>query len=294
MWLEQLTSNTRRAYRTNVLEFAQFAGTSPEKLSSLPHMELFNKARAFVKSIEGQSSATVARKMSAIRSYINFLCNIGILKANPLDFIKVGKVHNAEKEFLSDEDVQKIISVIKVDTLVGMRNLLIVQMVTELGLRRAEIAKMTYGNLREDAAGRKVLKFVGKREKERSLPVSQELLANLAKYREMAGVTVLSDDIPLTPNSSGEVLCGQYIYEMVQNYADAAGVCKKVTPHSFRHYAITDAAKVEDNMLALMEFSGHASVATLKRYTHFQDTEKVQQIQDKRAAKCSPVNFQTT
>ena len=260
----------------------------------MPHMELFNKARAFVKSIEGQSSATVARKMSAIRSYINFLCNIGILKANPLDFIKVGKVHNAEKEFLSDEDVQKIISVIKVDTLVGMRNLLIVQMVTELGLRRAEIAKMTYGNLREDAAGRKVLKFVGKREKERSLPVSQELLANLAKYREMAGVTVLSDDIPLTPNSSGEVLCGQYIYEMVQNYADAAGVCKKVTPHSFRHYAITDAAKVEDNMLALMEFSGHASVATLKRYTHFQDTEKVQQIQDKRAAKCSPVNFQTT
>jgi site-specific recombinase XerC len=80
-----------------VLEFAQFAGTSPEKLSSLPHMELFNKARAFVKSIEGQSSATVARKMSAIRSYINFLCNIGILKANPLDFIKVGKVHNAER-----------------------------------------------------------------------------------------------------------------------------------------------------------------------------------------------------
>lgn len=281
-WVSQLTRHTATAYRADVLQFAQFAGVTPQALPGIQRQVIFTKAQEFVESLAGQASATIARKISSVRSYFQFICNLGLLQANPVQFIKVGKVHNKDKDVLTDEEVQAIIAVIDKNSLTGMRNLLVIQLLTELGLRRSEITGLTYGSMKESADGRKTLKVIGKREKERTLPISQAFLENLAVFRKKLGVEVLTDEMFLLPNREGGRISGEYIYKMIQNYADVADINKKISPHSFRHYAITDAAKVEDNMLALMEFSGHSNIQTLKRYTHFKTVATIQFIQDKR------------
>jgi integrase/recombinase XerD len=164
----------------------------------------------------------------------------------------------------------------------GKRDYCILLILSELGLRRREVASLRKSSITKSADGRTLLNFTGKREQERCVPISRRLDLALGDYLGSNGQAQTSDDGPIFLNASHGRLSDSAIYDLVAKHALAAQIAKPVTPHSFRHFAITEAAEVEESTLSLRAFSGHRSVASLTRYTHINELRAIERIQMKR------------
>jgi len=283
MFLSGRPPNTVRAYKKHLADFCAFAEIRQEELPMAGDAGLFAVGMRYVESLKVSrtSTATIAGRVSVVRSLFEFLCSIGLRRTNPLEHLRVPKVRHKSREYLTSEDVSKMLAAINRSETTGTRDYCIILMLAQLPLRRHELSSLRYGNL-ESADGRTILKFIGKRDQDRSMVLSKSVIDALAEYRQAAGVTVLSDEMPLFPNGGGKCLSDQAIYEIVQKYAELAGIGKHITPHTFKHFNITEAAHVEPNQAALQAFSGHRSISSLNQYTHFHKLDTFEDVQRKR------------
>lgn len=199
-----------------------------------------------------------------------------MIESNPLASVRIPKVHNAVKEVLTRDEVGSMLALAAPHP----RDYCILRMLAELGLRRHELISLTVSTLSKNAASRTLLRVIGKRDKGRILPLTEGLVAAIGRYLETLGP--VRPDEPLFRNRKEEPLSDQSIYNMVQHYADLADLHKKITPHSFRHFAVTDAAEAGCNPIEIKALTGHSSVATIERYTHLDRIGTVDRIQRRR------------
>jgi site-specific recombinase XerD len=281
MWLSRLPINTARAYRKDIEDFAVFLRNDVDRVNEYAPLELYKIGADYVNSLTGKSTATISRKISAVRSYLDFLCQIGTLKDNPLKHVRTPKIHNRTRDTLTAEDTVKILSSVDRSTITGKRDFAILLILTQLGMRRSEVANLKFSNV-QTANERTFLKFIGKGDKTRMLPLSRGIISAMEDYFNTAGTDSRSGEQPLFPNPDGRHLSENSIYNIVLKYTDLGDVEKKLSPHTFRHFAITEAVKVEDSIMKVKEFSGHASTNTLARYTHLNTLEVIDDIQHKR------------
>jgi integrase/recombinase XerD len=222
------------------------------------------------------SSATVRRKLSALSSLFDYLCEKNAVTHNPVKGVKRPNEGSYEGKTpaLSDAQARNLLAAPDVETLKGKRDKAMLAVLLFHAMRREEVAKL---NVKDVQMRQGVLHFKvkGKRDKIRYIPVNPEALRLMDDYLESAGHSLDKNGPlfrPLKNNTTGTLkkhLHSDSLYQIVVAYAEAVGLKKYVEGrwvHLARATAITNALEHGADIAKVQEWAGHANIATTRLY----------------------------
>lgn len=213
------------------------------------------------------SRSTIQRKVSAAKSFYNFLNHRGIIERNPAKLIKVPGKEKKLPVFLTERQTELLTSDEQFpNDFIGLRDRLIVEVLYQTGMRRAELVGLKSHNF--DPSGGSV-KITGKGNKQRIIPLNKNLLSIVNKY------TSLKNDV-CSQNTSdsffvtrkGEAIYSKLVYRVVNHYLQQVSTATKKSPHVLRHTFATHMLNNGADINAVKEILGHSSLAATQVYTH--------------------------
>lgn len=267
-------ANTRRAYKNDVHDFMEFAGIRQSvELRQVKRSHLI----AWRKQLESRSleAATIRRKLSAVSSLFDFLCEANAVSHNPADGVKRPNMgaNEGKSPSLSDDRAKAILEAPASDTLKGIRDRAILSVLLFHGLRRAEVCSLDVGDFQE-RRGVPHFRVEGKGGKTRFIAVNPHTTQTISDYLDTAGHRGNSRSplfLPVKNPATGileKPLTGHAIYkDVVQKYAKKIGIQPQaVCVHGLRATAATNALDHEADIAKVQEWLGHASIATTRLY----------------------------
>lgn len=263
LWLSSLSEGTRDAYQKELTRFMAAVGHKPLGAVTLSDITAFKKGLAG----SDLSAATQARRLSAAKSLMSFCHEIGWLRFNPAAAVKAPKVHSRlAQRILDQEDVLAMIALEP-----KQRDQAILRLAYRGGLRAAEIAGLTWGDLvarQGKVAGQATV--VGKGEKERVVVLDARTWAALLTLCPAPALDALADDQRAWPvfasRKGGGHMDTSAIRRLFTKAAERIG--KKVSPHWFRHASASHALDAGAPIHVVQQSLGHASLASTSRYVH--------------------------
>jgi integrase/recombinase XerC len=211
---------------------------------------------------------TIARKLSAIRSYFKFLVKKGIISENPAEMVLTPKQDKSIPAYLSVDEMFRLLDSIQTDTLLDLRNRAIFETLYSSGMRVSELANMNLSDVDFSAA---VVRVVGKGNKQRMVPIGQKALTAIKAYRSRLESHVgleTSKNGPLFLNRFNKRLTPRSIARILRKLVDTIGLLTPVSPHALRHTFATHMLDAGADLRAVQEFLGHKSLSTTQKYTH--------------------------
>lgn len=257
--------HTINAYKTDLDQFLAFLGHSQEEF---PITEVnYQQIRKWVVALmdAGLSAKSVNRKLSTLKSFFKFLQKSGIVSANPMARITGPKVPKRLPEFVDESSMRTLLNGVKFeDSFKGMTDRLMIDLFYQCGLRRSELAKLGEKDLDVSNA---TLRVLGKRNKERLIPVSVSLVRNLEAYLQVKKDRNITN-LMLLVNEKGNSLSEAYIYQSVKDYLGTVTTLSKRSPHVLRHTFATHLLDNGADINAVKDLLGHASLSATQIYTH--------------------------
>ena len=276
-WLANITNDkTRRAYKCDVMEFSEFLGLKkPEDFRTVTRAHVI----AWRETLEARelSPPTIRRKLSALSSLYDYLCERNAVAGNPVDGVKrpMANGNEGSTPALSDDQARRLLEAPPEDTLKGVRDRAIVAALLYHGMRREELCGLRVKDV-QSREGVKHLRVKGKRDKIRYVPLHPQAQRLIENYLLLAGHDEDEDGPlfrPVRNNSGGELdkhLNPNSIYRnIVKKYGLASGLNGEVTGlcvHSMRATAATNALSHEADIAKVQEWLGHANVSTTRLY----------------------------
>jgi len=271
------SDQTIRAYRRDLEAFFSFIAQSPaagEGCKKSAHTVSPSqidgiRIRSYLGFLHGRNKkTTIARKLSAIRSFFRFLVKRGLLSENPAELVLTPKQDKTIPVYLSVDEMFRLLDSIQTDTLLGLRNRAIFETLYSSGIRVSEIAGMNCSHV--DFAGA-VVRVLGKGNKQRIIPIGQKALEAIKAYREQLnrqiGAAALKDGA-LFLNKYNKRLTVRSIARILRNLVDAVGLLTTVSPHGIRHSFATHMLDAGADLRVVQELLGHKSLSTTQKYTH--------------------------
>lgn len=230
--------------------------------------------RRFVSRLHGRNNAaTVARKLSALRSFFHFLQRRKVIAIDPLSGIAGPKLARLIPVFLTVDEVFLLIDTPGPQDSFATRDRAMLELLYSTGMRVAELVSRDLADLDFEA---EMLRVRGKGNKERLVPVGRPALEAVRQWlpdrrllmedRARRGLELESHAIFL--NSRGSRLTTRSVERMVRLYGERAGIPQIVTPHALRHSFATHLLEMGADLRSVQELLGHASLSTTQRYTH--------------------------
>jgi site-specific recombinase XerD len=264
--------NTRRAYQSDVKEFMRFIGlrNSDEfRLVKRPHLI------AWRKELEGRAlePATIRRKLSAISSLFDYLCEANAVSHNPADGVRRPSQGSNEGKSpaLGDDQAKALLEAPSPASLKGLRDRAILSILLFHGLRRSELCGLSVGDI-QLRRGVPHFRVVGKGSKIRYVPVHPQTLQRIDEYLERCGhAAELAGPLFRPARSSGlnpSALSGRGIWkDVVRKYARQIGVeVSAISVHGLRATAATNALDHDADIAKVQEWLGHANISTTRLY----------------------------
>jgi tyrosine recombinase XerC len=213
------------------------------------------------------AKVSLARKLSAIRSFYRYLMRERFIERNPVELIVSPKLERRLPEFLTIEEMLKLIKIPDVSKPYGRRDRAIIELFYGAGMRVSELAGLNLQQLDLDS---REIRVTGKGNKERvviiGLPAVQALEAYLHQSRPEFAGKHSGDAVFL--NYKGDRLTQRWVQKMLVKYASAAGIDKAVHPHLLRHTFATHLLDGGADLRVVQDLLGHANLATTQIYTH--------------------------
>lgn len=265
--------NTRRAYQGDVRDFMVFCGIrGPDEFRMVKRAHLI----AWRKDLEARAleSASVRRKLSAVASLFDFLCESNAVPFNPADGVKRPNLgaNEGKSPALGDEQAKAILAAPDSDSLKGLRDRAILSTLLFHGLRRSEVGSLTVGDI-QSRRGVMHFKIHGKGGKIRFVPVHPHSMQRISEYLERAGhgEAIPSPLFRPVKNSLGSLegfLTGHGIYkDVVKKYARQLGFHPSaVCVHGLRATAATNALDHQADIAKVQEWLGHSNISTTRLY----------------------------
>lgn len=256
-------------YERDLHEFCSFLQVEPDAFDAT--MATAADVRMWVVGMmdAGMSPRSVRRKLSALRSYYKFLLRIGLIKQDITRSVVAPKTDKPLPVFFKEAEMQKAVCEMKAaDDFESLRNNLIIEMLYETGMRRAELLGLTDGDV--DLNQMQVRVF-GKRRKERIVPFGENLKTMLVGYiegRNEALGLISAPDQPLLTNHKGGKLPISTLYNIVRTRMGEVSSLKKHSPHVLRHTFATQMLGSGADINSIKALMGHASLAATQIYTH--------------------------
>jgi len=237
------------------------------------HIRAYLRAQRTEKRLASSSMKII---VVALRHFFAHLKREGMIGHDLLSALDLPRLERLLPEMLSEADVERLLSIELPGTPLGLRDRAVLEVLYASGLRAGEVIGLRLENyLREE----KLLRVIGKGNRERVVPVGEKAVAALDLW--------LTRGRPLLvkPKTGGEIFLGEHgrrlttarIWQIVQEMAKLAGLQKKIWPHLLRHSFATHLLAHGADLRAIQEMLGHASLATTQVYTHV-DQARLKQI----------------
>ncbi|MBM3803022.1 MAG: tyrosine recombinase XerC [Acidimicrobiia bacterium] len=267
--------HTLRNYASDLMQLLDYL-TPPDESGNRPDFSPSQLDHRLIREYLGhlhgrkKEKSSIARKMSAIRSFCKFLCSEGVLKENPAKLVKSMKLPQKIPSHLTVEDCVKLIESPVLSNLLGLRDRSILELLYACGIRVSELTGLNWEDV--DFSERIIL-VRGKGRKERIVPFGKHCLQALQVYREarLAKGSPSSSFPALAPvfvNRFGTRLATRSVARLVDKHVLLSGLGRKISPHSLRHSFATHMLNSGADLRSIQELLGHKSLAATQRYTH--------------------------
>lgn len=261
------SSLTVVAYQKDIQDFSVFIqehfGTSNAPQVNYPMV------RSWIVSLveAGITNRSINRKISSLNSFFKFLQRIGDIEFNPLAKHKALKVSKQVQVPFSESEITTVLDELQHDNdFEGVRNLLIIELFYATGIRRIELVQL---KLSDVDLHKRTLKVLGKRNKERIIPLLEGIVERLELYMEHRNTLekiVDHDNLFLT--KKGVKIYESLVYRIINDYFSKASSKVKKSPHILRHSFATHLLNQGADLNAVKELLGHSSLAATQVYTH--------------------------
>lgn len=223
----------------------------------------------------GISQRSQSRIVSGIKNFYNFLVIENEIEEDPTELLSTPKKEEYLPTVLSIEEVNKIIDSIDVSDAIGQRNRTILEVLYSCGIRVSELVNLPISQVFFEE---KYINVIGKGNKQRIVPISDKALMEIERWMQMRSeMPMKSDDSGLLfINRRGGQLTRQMVFIIVKNAAEAVGITKTISPHTFRHSFATHLLEGGANLRAIQEMLGHKSIITTEIYSHI-DTQRLRE-----------------
>jgi len=263
---KKYSNHTAVAYKKDIEMFESFLSKKFPQSNSLNVN--YSLIRSWIVKLVSDkiSNRTINRKISSLNSYYKFLVKINAIKLNPLTKHKALKMSKKLQVPFSETEIMSVLSLIETDSFEGLRNKLIVELFYSTGMRRTELVNL---QLNDVDISKSQLKVLGKRNKERFIPLLQTVLETYKAYiivRSTLKSLNRSKFIFLTKN--GQRVYDKLVYRVIINYFDSVSSKVKKSPHILRHSFATHLLNNGADLNSVKELLGHSSLAATQIYTH--------------------------
>jgi len=217
---------------------------------------------------QGIVKASIARKLSAIRSFYRYLVREGVLPSSPIEKTSSPKLDKRLPSFLTLDEVERLLNVPDLSTPQGQRDRALLELLYASGLRVSELVNLDLGEINLDT---NEIRVWGKGSKERMVLMGKPATEALRNYLEQGRPRLLGDrkkTNALLINRYGQRIPGRRVQKMLEGYAAKAGIEKRVHPHILRHTFATHLLDGGADLRVVQELLGHAQLSSTQIYTH--------------------------
>lgn len=249
-----------------LLSFLSAEGIAPEK-ATLPDLQQFAASLHDL----GIGARSQCRILSGVRAFYHFMLIDGYITDDPTELLESPQTGDHLPEVLSTEEVDMIEAVIDMSKWEGHRNRAIVEVLFSCGLRVSELTELKMSNLYLDE---RFIRVFGKGSKERLVPISDKAVKELDLWfvdRKQMKIKPGEEDYVFL-NRRGAHLTRTMILIIVKNLAEAAGIQKTISPHTFRHSFATALLEGGADLRVIQALLGHENIGTTEIYTHIDMT----------------------
>lgn len=259
---KRYSKHTILAYEEDLNQFIHFA----EIKRSADWKEVNHQLiRAWMVELleNGQTSKTVSRKLSCLRTFFKWLISEGVIELNPMLRIKGPKVEKRLPQFIKETeiDTSRIESLFSSD-FEGVRDRLMFELFYQTGIRLSELIE-----LRNEDVNAQSIKVLGKRNKERIVPIGEQLYEIIQGYQKLKPEGPDSQNL-LFVRRDGRKLYPKLVYSKINTYLGSVTNLQKKSPHILRHTFATHMLNNGAGLETLKELLGHASLSATQVYTH--------------------------
>jgi integrase/recombinase XerC len=263
---KRYSGHTVTAYTKDLDQFIQFGSEMVEDFSLLTvdhHL-----IRQWVISLmdQGMTVVSVKRKISTLRSLYKYLLRDGLMEKDPTDLVMVPKSGKKLPQFVQENEMNKLLDTsFFTGDFSGLRDKAILSLFYGTGMRLSELMgiRMLDLNLKE-----RVVKVLGKRNKERLIPYPSEISNDISGYLTARNELVGDSISYLFVTEKGEQVYEKLLYRIVRKYLSLVTTMEKRSPHILRHSYATHLLNRGADLNAIKELLGHASLAATQIYTH--------------------------
>ena len=266
-----LSPNTLAAYRNDLTQFVDFLQGRDSSLQDSGSWKRIGTEAltAFVLDLHerGYSDKTKTRKVASAKALFGFLLEEGVINKNPMEDFSSPGVGESLPETLTVEEVEALLSVGEADTPVSLRDHAIIEVMYATGVRVSELVSLDIDDVDLDES---FVRCMGKGSKERIIPLHDEAVETVREYLEDGRPSLARSaaDRALFVSRKGGRLTRQALWLILKGRAQAAGIERKITPHTLRHSFATHLLIGGAPLRHVQELLGHASITTTQVYTH--------------------------
>jgi integrase/recombinase XerC len=259
--------HTVKAYIADLEEFSLFCRIKfeTENLEGVDYTLIRSWLISLVES--GLSGRSVNRKTASLKAYYNYLLRMGQIKANPLKGHKPVKSSKKREVPFSEQEMDRLFNLFpQANTFEDSRNQLIVELLYTTGIRRSELTGIKLSDL-DLSSG--TLKVLGKRNKERLIPLLKEVVVRFEVYLDFRKNTFPELDCDaIFLSNKGNKLNDSFVYRIINRYLREVSDKSKRSPHMLRHTFATHLLNKGADINSVKELLGHSSLASTQVYTH--------------------------
>ncbi len=262
--------HTREGYTRDLMQLVEYL--TERYRCEAPELALFDRGavRGFLSHLlrKGYSARSIARKLATLRSFARYLVRESALPANPVLAIRSPKLPKRLPDFLTQDEVQRLLQLPPPESFAGLRDSVILKLFYATGVRISEAVQLQVADIQLWDG---TVRVHGKRDKTRVLPLGRHLttaLQNYLRLREsVAAQNPLARDFVLL-SDDGKPFSRQQLARLIQGYLLRVADKHKAHPHALRHSYATHLLDEGADILSVKELLGHASLSTTQIYTH--------------------------
>jgi len=259
---KRFSEHTCTAYMKDLDQFLSFTGITKERDLKEVDERLI---RGWMVSLidDDMSHTSVNRKLSTLRTYFKWLVREGRIESSPMRGVKGPKVSKRLPSFAQQKDLEPTrIDLIFTNDFEGIRDRLMFEMFYQTGIRSSELIELKDSDVNTNS-----IKVLGKRNKERLIPISSELSDLVRSYRKFRE-DIEQNGALFFVLKNGKKLYPKFVYRKINNYLGETTNLEKKSPHVLRHTFATHMLNNGAGLEVLKELLGHANLSATQIYTH--------------------------